>query len=104
MACSLAVGGFKVHVKIYRRLSTRGKRFKQGTGEQKGRKEMIEHNDVLYVLSLISVQLVVGSRVSTRAHTVAPGIFPFRVLYYASPPGHRNDGQRLIADTKKPQG
>ncbi len=31
-------------------------------------------------------QLVAGDRVSTRAFKDAPGIFPFWVLYYASPP------------------
>ncbi len=31
-------------------------------------------------------QLVAGDRVSTRAFKDAPGIFPLRVLYYASPP------------------
>lgn len=39
----------------------------------------------LYVFSY-DHQLVAGDRVSTRAHKETPGIFPFRVLYYASPP------------------
>ncbi|EDN4945248.1 hypothetical protein CDS94_003214 [Salmonella enterica subsp. enterica serovar Norwich] len=33
-----------------------------------------------------ATQLVAGCRVSTRAISAAPGIFPLRVLYYASPP------------------
>ena len=36
-----------------------------------------------------------------RCPKEAPGLFPLRVLYYASPPGHKNDGRYRIAGTKK---
>lgn len=54
----------------------------------------VQHLCIIYITPISAVntvlvcehQLVAGDRVSTRAPKEAPGIFPLRVLYYASPP------------------